>query len=259
MRIALAQTKIKFKDKIYNINKAISFIKEAKEKKADIIFFPEMSFTGFSFTIDNLAENDDYTLNIMKELSKKYNISIGFGYVKAVNKAKSTLGKNNYCIINKDIVLTEYTKIHPFFTESENFIAGNTLSYAKIKDITISTFLCYDLRFPEIFQAACKKADLIIVPSNWPEKRINQFEILLKARAVETQCYVAGINIVGFSDSLKYNGHSCIVNPFGEEIVSSTKEELIIADIDKNISVNLKNKFKIKDARRENLYIQLMK
>ena len=94
----------------------------------------------------------------------------------------------------------------------------------------MSPLICYDLRFPELFEIASERADLIVVPANWPSDRREHFMTLLKARAIEDQCYIAGVNRVGRARTLSYSGDSMIVDPFGRVLSKAGDgEELIVA------------------------------
>ena len=92
----------------------------------------------------------------------------------------------------------------------------------------MAPFICYDLRFPEIFRTATLRgATLILVIANWPVARIHHWTALLIARAIENQCYVVGVNRVGVDPTLTYNGQSCIVGPGGEVLLECGTDEII--------------------------------
>ncbi|MEQ8156462.1 MAG: nitrilase-related carbon-nitrogen hydrolase, partial [Clostridiaceae bacterium] len=188
MRAALCQMHIVWEDKIKNYEKAGYYIKEAVSKSAHIILFPEMSFTGFSMNIEKTKELKEETVGVMRKYAEEYGINIGFGWVKG-NGVKA---ENHYTIINpKGEIILDYIKIHPFSYSGEHkfFISGNELKCCNVKGIGLSAFICYDLRFPEVFQAVSKNVSIIIVPANWPEKRREHWRCLLKARAIENQVY----------------------------------------------------------------------
>lgn len=128
-----------------------------------------------------------------------------------------------------------------------------------INNITLTPFIYYDLRFPEIFQIASKPADLIIIAANWPRSKSDQWISLLKARAIENQCYVAGINSIGIGINIAYSGNSMIVNPLGE-IISFGEEginDIIVADITHESVAEIRNTFNFKKDRKEDLYYHL--
>jgi predicted amidohydrolase len=124
----------------------------------------------------------------------------------------------------------------------------------------VTPFICYDLRFPEIFQIASKKSHLITVIANWPANRQKHWIDLIKARAIENQSYIAAVNRVGYGDNIYYSGDSIVVNPMGEIIIAGDdKERLLVAEINKNIVESTRDLFPVKNDRRENLYISKYK
>jgi len=260
MKIALAQTDIVWEDKIINLSIAETFIKQASTEKVDLVLFPEMSFTGFSMNVEALGEIKKETIEEIKKLALKYKINIGIGYIEKLSDNKKAL--NNYSLISSNgELLSNYSKIHPFSfgTENLHYMGGRSIVNTQINNVTISTFICYDLRFPEIFQIASKNADLIIIAANWPEIRKEHWITLLKARAIENQCYIVGINRVGIGDGIKYSGNSLIIDPLGN-IVSSCMdnlEGLIIGDLDLSLVYSVRENFKLKLDRKESLYYEL--
>ncbi len=231
MKIAMFQSDIDWCNKEQNIKVGKIKIEEAKKAGCSVIFFPEMSFTGFSMNTENTKEKNGETISVMQEIAKENKIAVGFGYVKDC----TDFCENHYAVVdNEGKVISDYTKIHPFSAgyEDKNFKGGNSLTSYKIEGINFSTFICYDLRFPEIFQAVSNKAEIIAVPANWPKNRSQQWRILLRARAIETSCCVLGINCVGVHDEIYYSGNSMAVNPKGDIITErSNIQDLLITEI----------------------------
>lgn len=250
MKIELCQTNIAWENKNINLAAAENIISKSD---SDCLFFPEMSFTGFSMNTDITGENNNYTVNYMQNLSVKYKKATAFGWVyKNSHKAE-----NHYTFINeKGEILSDYVKIHPFSYSNEDkyFKSGSKITVFKYKDFSICNFICYDLRFPEIFQIASAKADLIIVAANWPKSRSEHWKTLLKARAIENLCYIAAINCVGNTDGIEYSGDSCIINPSGDIIeMLSDKKGNIIATLNNDVK-KYRNSFPVKNDRKEHLY-----
>jgi omega-amidase len=257
MRIGLAQMSIEFEDKIKNIHKCIDYIKEAKAKDVDFIIFPEMSLTGFSMNVELIGEGNNETVKWVKTKAVEYGIYIGIGHV--VNTENKAL--NKFTIINPHgEECCSYTKIHPFSYSFENkfYEGGTEVLCTQIKDFNVSPFICYDLRFPEIFQIASKEAHLITVAANWPKARRDNWITLLKARAMENQCYVAGVNTVGLMDGLEYSGDSIIIDPIGRIIAETSEgEDLVTADIELSEVIRYRTSFPVKLDRKEALYKEL--
>lgn len=227
INIGVLQSRIQWEDKDENFQKLVKQLEKVDYRHLDMVLLPEMSFTGFSMNTEITGEDEGETTEKIRELCRKYKISIGYGWVKNRNESE-----NHYTIINKEgEQLADYIKIHPFSYSGENryFIGGNHLTFFELNGIIFSTVICYDLRFPELFRLASQKADVIIVPANWPKKRIADWDCLLKARALENQVYIIGINCVGEMGRQEYNGHSCFIAPDGTVIDANEREELLIA------------------------------
>lgn len=266
MKIALAQMNPEWESKLNNIDICRSFIQKAKKIGVDLIAFPEMTLTGFSMqvalTSETIINGSSFTLDFFRQEAIKHHINVGFGMVQGINPAK-----NMYYILDEQgKIILDYSKIHPFsFGEEGNyFIGGDHIEYCLIGDTCISAFICYDLRFPEVFSQASKKADFILVASNWPKSRIDHFTTLLKARAIENQCYIAGVNRVGNANHQEYSGNSALYNIDGIEVSNfiplDSEEEnfypvgLLIGEINPEKVAKRRTEFKVKTDRREDLY-----
>ena len=260
MKIAIHQSAICFENKRLNLMKAQEAVKIASKEKASIIVFPEMSFTGFSMNVAHTGEAKAETIQTMMEMAEEFQITIGFGWVKLVASGATMKGENHYSIVSpKKEILLDYVKCHPFSYAHEDvyFVPGDQVSFCQIDDFTVSVAICYDLRFPELFQIESKTAQLILVPANWPESRSKHWRTLLEARAIENQCYIVGINCRGVMEEQTYVGDSCIINPDGEVLIHmSSDKELAIYEITNNVNSYQKN-FPMKQDRREAFYQSL--
>ena len=163
MRVALAQTEPLWENKEGNFRAALSFLEQAREKQADLILFPEMSMTGFSMHPEKIGETNESpeTLSFFREQAQEYGLYIGVGYVEYC-QPKSF---NRYAIISPEgKVLADYRKIHPFTfgTEAVHYAGGEELAFCRVKEFTVSPLICYDLRFPELFEIASERAEMCI-------------------------------------------------------------------------------------------------
>lgn len=260
MRVALGQLSMIWEDKERSIAKAERMIIEASQSYCDIIIFPELSFTGFSMNIEKIGELAEHsqTIDRMQSLAQTYQIAIGFGWA-AFGQNPDSKATNRFTIIdamgNK---VMEYSKMHPFTFGHENefYEKGKEIVTVPFLGHTISLFVCYDLRFPEIFQIAARKADVMFVIANWPGIRSAHWETLLRARAIETQSYVVGVNCVGEFDGIEYTGNSMAVDSIGNILGKiSNKEGVLICELDDR-AWSLRNKFATAADRREDLYIK---
>ncbi len=264
MSIALYQMHTVWEDKEENLLKLDKTLDLIKQKGVNLILLPEMSFTGFSMNIDKTCDGKESTIERVAELAEKYSIAIGFGYTKRVGYK----AENHYALVDKDRnVIFDYAKIHPFSYAQEDryFVGGAELCYGNVCGMTISPTICYDLRFPELYQQLSKKAEMILVPANWPKKRRNHFISLLVARAIENQTFVAGINCGGSIGGLEYSGDSMLVSPNGEILVPAEFimlddkecEQIAIYKINNNVQA-VRKAFPVKNDRREDLYYSFL-
>lgn len=243
MKISLVQYNPKWEDKPLNM-KRILFILKRKSDLGRILIFPEMTLTGFSMNTSSLAEKMcSETFAFFSGIARKYKTNVFAGMIeKEEKKFFNTL----LHIDSTGKLKTKYRKIHPFSYSKENkfYMAGNEIVITKVQDWKIGLSICYDLRFPELFRLYAKeKADLIINIANWPVTRFEHWRTLLKARAIENQCYVAGVNRVGKDLKLNYNGYSSVFDPMGKEIVSgNNKETILTAEIEKSYVKEVRKK-----------------
>ncbi len=263
MRVALGQLDMIWENKELSINRGEKMIREAAQAQADVIIFPEMSFTGFSMNLEGIGEPTDQsdTVKRMSALAKQYQIAIGFGWAalpeEADGIAEGGLGTNRFTLLDcNGEKVTEYSKIHPFTYggESDRYAKGEQIVSVPFLGRNISLFICYDLRFPELFQIASQQSDIIFVIANWPEIRSAHWQTLLRARAIETQSYLVGVNCYGSRDGDSYSGDSMAVDSIGNILgILSGREGVLICDLDDR-AWRLRQKFSTRADRQEKLY-----
>ncbi|CUN54721.1 nitrilase-related carbon-nitrogen hydrolase [Clostridium disporicum] len=258
MKVALCQINIEFENKEYNKKKIMAKVKEAKNNEANLCLFPEMTLTGFGINVELIGEKENKTIDFFRKICIDNNINVGFGWVKKINSS----GENHFTIINyKGEIISDYIKIHPFSfsNEDKHYLSGEEIVKCTIDNTKLASFICYDLRFPEIFQCVSNDVDIIIVSANWPQNRSEHWKTLLKARAIENQVYILGVNCVGKIDGLYYSGDSCIIDPNGQVIESiENVEGIIYGIIDLKEIIALRKSFPVKSDRKNQLYNQFM-
>lgn len=257
MKIALYQMNIQWEDKEANCLCVEAKLIESQEKRMDLFLLPEMSFTGFSMNTEVTKESNLETISRISDYAKKYHTAIGFGWVKDCGKKS----ENHYTIVNiEGKMISDYAKIHPFFSgEDKKFQGGKKIDVFELDGIRFSTFICYDLRFPEIFQISSKEAHVILLLANWPQKWSEHWKCLLRARAIENQVYIIAVNCVGEISGLDYPGDSCVINPNGEIMIElSRREELLEYQFSDDVDI-FRNSFQVKNDRKEGLYYNILR
>ena len=225
MNIALVQSHIIWEDRDSNI---AAFEKTVSENAGvDLFLLPEMSFTGFSMNTAKTADRDRETLREMKRIAVRYDTAVGFGWVRPAGEKC----ENVYTVVDKNGAdVYNYAKIHPFsYSGEDRFFSGGTdVSGFELGGIPFSIFICYDLRFPELFRCICDDVHAVIIPANWPAKRSEHWKALLRARAIENQVYIFAVNCAGEINGLQYSGDSCVISPNGDvQEILSDREGII--------------------------------
>lgn len=242
IKIGLVQYSPVWEDKSSSMQKINLLLKQIKE--IDLLIFPEMTLTGFTMQSNKFTEElQGDTFSFFSIIAKTKKCAVIYGVIeKGKKKNFNTLVHLN----NQGKIICNYRKIHPFSysNEDKNYGKGKALVVTKVKGCEIGLSICYDLRFPELYRFYAKeKVHLIVDIANWPDTRIEHWRSLLKARAIENQCYMIGVNRVGNDPKLHYNGFSSVFDPMGKEIVALANEEKIIeVEIEKLFVDNVRKK-----------------
>ena len=212
---------------------------------ADLYILPEMFSTGFCTAPEGIAEDvDGQSLLWMKKKSAQMNAAIA-GSV-AVKQGEHYF--NRFYFVKPDGSVSHYDKKHLFTYggEHEHFTAGNERVVVEYRGVRILLEVCYDLRFP-IWSRNHGDYDMILYVASWPSVRIGAWKSLLVARAIENQCYVAGVNRVGKDPSNEYSGGSMVIDPYGRTIASCEdgKEMSATAEIDMDMLEAFRIKFPV--------------
>jgi len=264
MKMALGQLQIYWEDKEANLDKVEKCLRVLAKRGAELFLLPEMSLTGFSMNTERTKESCKETVMRIAKLAEQYQVALGAGWVKDAGERC----ENHYSIVMPQEEILDYTKLHPFRFggETEYFQGGNELPVCEYGGFGIGVQICYDLRFPEPFQILSKKADLILVPANWPAERREHWNCLLKARAIENMVYVAGINCAGHMGGQYYSGDCGLYAPDGTtpkaELISvpggCQEERILLYDLENDVC-RYRERFPMKEDRRETLYQILRK
>ena len=244
MKLLLTQTNIIWQSPEANRGHIDKLIKDAT---ADLIILPEMFTTGFCMSPKKIAEPScGETFDWMHDVAKAKNAAM------AGSIATKENGRffNRFYFVHPNGSYTAYDKRHlfSFAGEHKEYEAGRERVIVKYRGFRILLQVCYDLRFP-VFSRNRNDYDMIIYVANWPVQRIDAWNILLKARAIENACYVAGVNRVGNDTHCNYNGSSVLLDYMGKEIASTIceKEETVFVEIEKESLIAFRKKFPVLD------------
>jgi omega-amidase len=231
MQIGIAQLDPAWEDKIESMERANRALDALGE--VDLIVLPEMSLTGFTMDPETHAEEiDGRSVRYFAERAR----AAGAWLVGGAAIRDGDKYFNEALLFGRDGALaTRYQKTHPFGygDEDKHYAAGERTVGAAIDAWGTGLAVCYDLRFPELFRFYGKeRRELIVVIANWPAPRVEHWRTLLKARAIENQCVVVGVNRVGEDPKASYPGRSAVFGPMGEPLLDMNDEPTGAVEID---------------------------
>lgn len=196
----------------------------------DLVVLPEMFSSGFTMNPESVAEDmNGRTVNWMKVMAKKHEVAIAGSLV---IKEQADY-RNRFFFVFPDGQFDFYDKRHGFTYAGEHkkYRSGNARVLMSFKGWKIFPQICYDLRFP-VFSRNDLDYDLLIYVANWPAKRINAWDALLKARAIENMAYCVGVNRIGKDgNDYEYPGHSAVYDYLGKSLAYSETAEVLYAEI----------------------------
>jgi omega-amidase len=240
MRVVLVQLEIDNRNPEGNRERAAQRVRDAHALDPipphSLIVLPELFSTG-TLPVDfnssdaaAIAEADRAFLTALARETASYVLA---GVLGPNTSSGETAKPYNLAVLfdPAGVETLNYGKVHPFSLGGEDriFSGGDSVPTASVEGFTLQAAVCYDLRFPELFRAGARRGvDLIVLPANWPESRREHWDVLLRARAIENQCFVAGVNCVGVQRGTRYAGGSCIVSPKGEVLAAGGEEEGVV-------------------------------
>lgn len=215
LRVALGEYDTGWHQPDASMNRAELVIARAASTGARLVVLPEMCATGFTMEPQSWAESvDGPSFARLSALAKRYNVWLMAGLA-----LRDNAGFHNVSTIYDDQgdLLATYAKqrLFTYGSEHEHYTAGTTPVVVNIDGVRVSPFICYDLRFPELFRASAPWADLLVVQANWPAARRPHWDALLPARAIENLAYVVGVNRTGVGNGVQYDGGSAAYDPWG--------------------------------------------
>lgn len=255
MRVGLVQSDIVWNDPSANITRCQTLAESALKEGAELLIFPEMFTSGFSMPTGDLAlQSYRSGIEYLTQLSKKNGVyALG-----SVPEPESSSTIFNTALVSKpDGTLESYRKMHLFSKGGETlpYVAGTSPLTTNINGVRCSVFICYDLRFPLPFHQLAEKTDLFVVIANWPSPRREHWLTLLRARAIENQAYVAGVNRTGSDPGLTYSGDSVLFAPDGTQLTALTDQATVVmCDVDAEKVAEWRSSFPAVRDRRPEVY-----
>lgn len=259
MKVSGIQMDVVYKQPKKNFAKVHSTVDQLMlTEKPDVILLPEM--WNVSFFPEELEGIADYegteTRSLLSSLAKEHQVNIIGGSV--ATEYNGEYFNTCYVYNREGLLVHTYHKVHLFSptNEHEKFKRGDHLGIFELDGVKVGVATCYDLRFVEwIRLMALKGIEVLFVPAAWPHPRLHVWQTLLKARAIENQIYVVGVNGCGTTEDLQFCGHSAVISPLGKIMTElDEREENVTENLDLSKLKGIRRDISVYKDRRPDLY-----
>lgn len=237
LRVALGEYDIGWHDPAASLARAADVVARASAAGAALVALPEMCATGF--TMDSAAHAEPVagpSGAALARLAQTHRVHVLAGLA-----TRGSGGGDPPAFYNSALLfgpagelLAEYRKqqLFAYANEHVSYMAGTTPVVVTVDGVRVAPFICFDLRFPELFRAVAPGVDAIVLLANWPASRRPHWDVLTRARAIENQCYFAAVNRTGEGGGLTYDGGSAAYDPWGERVDETEPGGVRFATID---------------------------
>jgi omega-amidase len=226
LRVVLGEYDTGWHDPAVSLQRAAELVQRAASHGAHLVALPEMCLSGFTMEPKEHAVTlDSPDVHALGKIAAANSVHVLAGVAARELVDGREVYQNTALLFGPGGELEasyRKQKLFAYANEHASYEPGEGSAVAMVRGVRISLFICYDLRFPELFRAVAPDVDAMFVIANWPAGRRPHWDALLPARAIENQCYVVGVNRTGEAGGLSYNGGSAAYDPWGERLVPTT-------------------------------------
>lgn len=209
-------------------------MRDAARAGADLVVLPEMATTGFTMDASRAVPLDAPDIRELQRMAREAKTWLIAGVAlkpdetnaRAVNAALAIDPQGTITAVHRKQRLFAYADEH------RHYMPGMVPTTVTIAGVRVGLFVCYELRFPEVFAPVAADVDAMVVIANWPAARLEHWDVLLRARAIENQCYMIGVNRLGVANGLEYTGGSAAFDPWGERMAGRLAGGTRIVSVD---------------------------
>ena len=219
LAVALGEYDIGWHDPAASLRGAASVVARAAAGGARLVVLPEMATTGFTMETARAVPLDSPEVGRLREIAAMHGVGLAAGV--ALRDPARDRAVNGLVVIEPTGAIAAVhlkRRLFAYGDEDQFYAPGDESTVVTIDGVRTALFICYELRFPELFAAVADRVDLMLVVANWPAARRAHWDTLLRARAIESQCALVGVNRTGEGGGLAYDGGSIAYGPWGEPL-----------------------------------------
>jgi predicted amidohydrolase len=252
VEVAVVQHDIVWRDAAATIARVAPRVAEAADAGADLIVLPETFSVGFTARFAADAERPDGpSVTFLRGCADRFGVWVAGSVM--LQDAGDSRPSNTLVLAGPAGQMHTYRKIHTSFFDDERaqVAPGENLVTVTIGGLRCTLFICYDLRFANVFWRAAPATDCFLVVANWPTSRQAHWDTLLRARAIENQAYVVAANRVGRSGGGElFGGGSTVIDPAGQILCrGGEQEEVLVAELDPRTVADLRRRLPFLEHR----------
>jgi predicted amidohydrolase len=242
--VALGEYDTGWHDPTQSLEKVLLTAEQARTAGADLLVLPEMCTTGFTMDADNLAEPPDGpSVRVLASMARDHKLWLVAG-VSISREGRYLNSALAFAPDGSHVATYDKQRLFGYAKETEIYSPGAGPCVIQLGGLNVALFVCFDLRFPELFREVGPDVDAFILIANWPSARQKHWEILTQARAIENQCYMIAVNRIGAGGGLNYAGGSVIFDPWGERIDKpAPKSSLRIGEVSSETVAKVRKDF----------------
>ena len=249
--VALGEYDTGWHDPVRSLARVRVIAPQARAAGADLLVLPEMCASGFTMDADKFAEPaDGPSSRALSELAAENHLWIIAGL--SMRREGRYLNSALAFAPDGSLVATyDKQRLFGYAKETTVYSAGTSRCVIQVGGLSLGLFVCFDLRFPELFREVGPDVDACVIIANWPSARQRHWEVLTQARAIENQCYVVAVNRIGEGEGLVYSGGSMILDPWGERCDTPARDSsLRIGELSRSMVASVREKFPLIEGTR---------
>lgn len=221
LAVALGEYDIGWHQPERSLRDADELVRRGVAAGARLVVLPEMALTGFTMEAEQAVPLESPSVEALCDLARRHRAWLVAGVALRESRAGDACLSNAAVAIDPEgriAAVHRKRRLFAYGREHEHYRAGEEATLVGIDGVRVALFVCYELRFPELFRPVADDADAMIVIANWPAARRAHWDLLLRARAVENQCAIIGVNRTGTGGGLDYDGGSAGWGPWGDAL-----------------------------------------
>lgn len=252
LTVALGEYDIGWHDPAASLAAAGRLVRRAASVGAELVALPEMATTGFTMESDRAVAVDSADVEALRNLAREHGVWLVSG-VALIDDRDSSCAVNAALAIDPSGEIAALHRKQRLFAlggEDKSYTPGESGTTVTVNGVRIGLFICYELRFAEVFASVAADVDAMLLVANWPAARQQHWDALLRARAIENQCYMVGVNRTGVADGTAYVGGSTVFDPWGDRLTVSPAGGERIVTIDANRTAEVRARYPFQRDRQ---------